>query len=61
MGGDTPSHFSTTLDTFGISVEAPLELRPMTRLPHRNPIRQSYPDIVRWHHLISGPCSGCAT
>jgi len=23
--------------------------------------RQSYPDVVYWQHVISGPCSGCAT
>ena len=23
--------------------------------------KQSYPDIIYWHHPASGPCSGCAT
>ena len=23
--------------------------------------KQLYSDIIYWHHLVSGPCSGCAT
>jgi len=23
--------------------------------------KQSYPDIIYWHHPVSGPCSGCTT
>ena len=31
------------------------------RLLKRFLFRQSYPDVIYWHHPISGPCSGCAT
>ena len=51
-------HIWNTLPT---DVVAASSLSTFRRLLKRFLFKQSYPDIIYWHHPVSGPCSGCTT
>ena len=53
------------LHTSGIQLPTDIiaasSLSTFCRLLKRFLFKQSYPDIIYWHHPASGPCSGCTT
>ena len=51
-------HIWNTLPTDVVATSSLSTFRPL--LNHFL-FRQSYPDVVYWHHPAGGPCSGCIT